>query len=117
VLQVDARKGTTMTALGDELVRYREAAEWKPLGACYGMDPMIFFPDMRDDFINWKNPRTLKLVSEARKICQKCPVAMKCLYMALDAGSDSDPAGIFCGTTPKQRKRMRLEWRAKGLIP
>ena len=44
-------------------------------------------------------------VEEAKKVCAGCPVTADCLKWALRAG---EPAGIWGGTTPDERRYLRL---------
>jgi WhiB family redox-sensing transcriptional regulator len=43
-------------------------------------------------------------VAAAKAICARCPVAADCLAWALGAG---EPAGIWGGTTPEERRLSR----------
>jgi hypothetical protein len=59
--------------------------------------PEYFFPEERD-------PVTRKMVIEfAKATCSRCPVRMMCLDYALSAGM----VGIWGGTTPEERSRIR----------
>jgi WhiB family redox-sensing transcriptional regulator len=44
-------------------------------------------------------------VEEAKQVCAVCPVTADCLSWALRAG---EPAGIWGGTTPDERRYLRL---------
>ena len=46
-------------------------------------------------------------ISVAREICADCPVQTECLAFALR----HDEPGVWAGTTPAQRHRMRRETR------
>jgi hypothetical protein len=67
--------------------------------------PDIFFPE---DFRakNKGQDKEMARLSEitAREICMRCPVMSKCL----EVGMYQD-YGIWGGTTPEQRKRLRKE--------
>lgn len=47
-------------------------------------------------------------IHRAIKLCGKCPVQAACLEYALDRG---EMHGVWGGTTPTQRKRLRRERR------
>jgi hypothetical protein len=64
--------------------------------------PAIFFPEdlvAKNDF-KMKND----LESTAREICFRCPVIAKCLKVGL-----YEPYGIWGGTTPAQREKIKRE--------
>ena len=71
--------------------------DWFPRAACRGLDPDLFFLGQ------WGNPETVK---EAKRVCAGCEVRRECLDYALD---NCERFGVFGGTTPKQRRRMRRE--------
>lgn len=70
--------------------------KWVDRSACRRTDPEVFFPD------NW-NARTVNI---AREVCADCPVTLQCLRFAIANYLDH---GMFGGTTPEQRKRLRGE--------
>jgi WhiB family redox-sensing transcriptional regulator len=76
---------------------------WTGYAACHvpGVDPELFFP-LAD-----AGP-ALPRVAAAKRICAGCPVRVNCLGWALRAG---EPAGIWGGTTPEERRGLR---RAQG---
>lgn len=61
--------------------------------ACKGKNPDLWFPE-RD-----QGP---KGGDEAKAICEGCPVIKECLAVGL-----SEDFGIWGGTSPAERKRMR----------
>ena len=62
--------------------------------------PNIFFPE---DYIGTSDAKTIAMMTEtARAICLRCPVMAKCLKVGM-----FEDYGIFGGTTPQQRKRIR----------
>ena len=71
---------------------------WTQRAACRapGVDPDLFFPAS-------DTPPPAQ-VSAARKICSRCPVKARCLQWALQTG---EPAGIWAGTTPAERRMLR----------
>lgn len=75
-------------------------AAWTDLAACRGpgVDPELFFP------VSEYGP-AVRQVAVAKAICARCPVASDCLVWALRAG---EAAGIWGGTTPEERRELRL---------
>jgi WhiB family redox-sensing transcriptional regulator len=71
--------------------------DWVARGACRDEDPEIFFP------IGPEPP--VALLTEARRICARCPVRPQCLRYAVETGQT---AGIWAGTTEPERRAMRL---------
>ena len=65
--------------------------------ACVDVDPELFFP-MKGESV------------EARAVCKSCPIIDRCLDYALHVKVD----GIWGGTTPDQRARIR---RKRGIVP
>lgn len=62
-------------------------------GACRekGVDPRIFFPTGNSSEL-----------SQARKVCGRCPVTKECLEFALKYGED----GVWGGTSERERRGM-----------
>lgn len=77
-----------------------EAAEqaWRDQAACVDADPRIF-TDPRPDSSD---------VRRAVDICQTCPAKQPCLETALRIEPAAD-VGIWGGTTPHARRRLRRE--------
>jgi WhiB family redox-sensing transcriptional regulator len=72
---------------------------WRQHAACRGADGDIFFPSARRHTIHtWK---------AAREYCDRCPVVNECLALALSQEPAEDRWGMFGGTTPSERRRMR----------
>ncbi len=69
--------------------------DWRQWAACLGADPGLFFPH-----------RGRGLVRPALKVCARCVVIEECLDYALEIGTSAD-FGIWGGTTPTQRIRLR----------
>lgn len=84
-------------------------SEWPELAACRdpGVDPEIFFP------LGEIGPGAGQIAA-ARAVCARCPVVSQCLDWALRAG---EPAGIWGGTTPDERRRLRRYARDAHLRP
>lgn len=73
--------------------------DWTSLAACRepGVDPEWFFP------VGETGPARRDVMA-AKAVCARCPVARDCLAWALRTG---EPAGIWGGTTPDERRTMR----------
>ncbi len=72
----------------------REAEEWMRQALCRGMPSNLFFPTSGAN-------TNLK---EARIVCAVCVVRAECLQYALRIRAE---AGIFAGTTPNDREKLR----------
>ncbi len=68
---------------------------WRAAGRCLSVDPGTFFPDPPE------------LAERAVRVCHGCPVAGPCLATAL---ATAEPEGIWGGTTPHERRAMRVVW-------
>jgi WhiB family redox-sensing transcriptional regulator len=73
---------------------------WAVAAACRDADPDLFFPESMED------------AGPAKRVCAGCPVALECFRFALDT---EQRWGVWAGTTPKQRTRLRT--RLKGMGP
>lgn len=71
-----------------------EFPAWMDDGLCAQTDPALFFPE------SGESPRL------ARSICAACPVRDLCLAWALE---HDERFGVWAGTTPTQRKKLRKE--------
>lgn len=78
---------SAITGLGD----------WRDSAACRDADPDLFFP------IGTTGP-ALHQVREAVRICQACPIQVRCLAWALEQGVTD---GVWGGTTAEQRRAIR----------
>ncbi len=65
--------------------------KWWDLGACRGLDAMIFYPDDDDDAV------------AAKAVCAECSVCSSCLEHAL---SIREKAGVWGGATERDRRRI-----------
>jgi WhiB family transcriptional regulator, redox-sensing transcriptional regulator len=81
-------------------------ASWADYGACRepGTDPDLFFP------VSDSGPAAGQIAA-AKAICSRCPVAAECRDWALAAG---EPAGIWGGTTPEERRLLRRSRRGRA---
>jgi WhiB family redox-sensing transcriptional regulator len=68
---------------------------WREHSACARVEPATFFPD---------NDKKADL---ALALCAGCSVSGHCLAAALGNG---EPEGVWGGTTPDERRRMRVVW-------
>ncbi|GAA2897095.1 WhiB family transcriptional regulator [Nonomuraea rubra] len=66
---------------------------WTSRAACRATDPDLFFP------LTWDGRH-----QPAMRICSNCAVRPRCLEWALEAG---EPDGVWGGTTPAERRRLR----------
>lgn len=72
-------------------------ANWRAAGACLHADPDLFFPISMTG-------RAVEQVAKAKSICARCEVRTQCLEFA----QANDPIyGIWGGTTPEERQRVR----------
>jgi WhiB family redox-sensing transcriptional regulator len=75
----------------------RSPLRWTARAACQDADPGLFFPITWDDHAGQDR-------EQARRICRSCPVQAICLDWALRTG---EPDGMWGGTTPEKRRRIR----------
>jgi WhiB family redox-sensing transcriptional regulator len=73
------------------------ASDWRGYGACLSADPELFFP------ISGRGPG-VRQVAGALRVCARCTVRQQCLDFALRM---NEPEGIWGGTTPEERLRVR----------
>ena len=77
---------------------------WAEQALCAQADPDAWFPEKGQH----------ALAKTAMRICRACPVRAQCLDYAL-SGADTwggIATGIWGGTTPRQRDRLRRQWNA-----
>lgn len=77
----------------DELLALLRPPAWHTDAACRGVGAATFFPE-RD-----------ASAAAARTICATCPVRADCLAAAHSYGTDT--AGVWGGTTARERARLR----------
>ncbi|MFG1851853.1 WhiB family transcriptional regulator [Actinomadura geliboluensis] len=70
---------------------------WSESASCRSLDPELFFPVSREAVYTAQ-------IAPIRRLCAACPVAGPCLEWALATG---EPHGIWAGTTPSERRRIR----------
>jgi hypothetical protein len=72
--------------------------DWRLDAACAQVDPELFFPE----------PGQLPQAAAAKAVCAGCAVRGPCLEAAAHGPqAHHDHSGIFAGTTPRQRVRLR----------
>lgn len=72
---------------------------WRQKARCKDMDVELFFPTDGVDADGFEiDDYTDEAVDEARITCDTCPVLKQCLLT-----NWLEPAGVFGGTTPKER--------------
>lgn len=72
-----------------DVPRFKESAR------CAETDPDAFFPE-----------RGVR-IGKIRDVCNRCEALDECLTYALDRELDGDTDGVWGGTSPEQRRRMR----------
>lgn len=71
---------------------FRPRPAWFDQAACTGLDPNLFHPVAGAVAVKFR----------AISICKRCPVREQCLEHFID-----EPLGIYGGTTPTERVRLR----------
>ncbi|HYB88349.1 MAG TPA: WhiB family transcriptional regulator [Streptosporangiaceae bacterium] len=79
--------------------------DWWPRAACRTVDPDLFFPASAD------GPSVMQ-IAVAKAVCARCEVRHECLAFALSTGQRH---GVWGGTSPNERQRLRNKARAAGL--
>lgn len=77
-----------------KLPSIRPAGPWTRQAACAGSDPDLWFTDTRSP----------AAYTEAKAICDRCPVQPQCLDWALEIRTTH---GLWGGLTPHQRRALR----------
>lgn len=75
--------------------------DWRARAACSGFPNEIFFPS---------SEAPERAVQKATSVCVICPVTEECLEYAFET---NQRAGIWGGTTERQRKSLRRKWLAE----
>lgn len=68
---------------------------WREKALCAQIGGDEFFPEKTGDHASWRR---------AVSVCRSCPVQVECLQYALD---NNEAFGVWGGTTPRQRGRIR----------
>ena len=74
-------------------------ANWRERANCKGIPTKVFFPAQGD----------FETLRRAKDLCATCPVMLDCLEDCLNAPQEHDWHGIFAGTGPRSRHKMRME--------
>jgi WhiB family redox-sensing transcriptional regulator len=69
---------------------------WTNDAACLGVDADVFYPVIAE-------PYPADVIADANAYCTTCPVRVACHDWALH----NEPDGIWAGTTPRARRRIR----------
>lgn len=77
------------------------ADDWRERAACARVTGISFFPA----------PNDAAEISRAKAVCFSCGVREACLLFALET---EQPDGIWGGSTPKERSRMRRQLLAEA---
>jgi WhiB family redox-sensing transcriptional regulator len=64
---------------------------WQDKGACRGLETAVFYPDPEEDG------------TEAKAVCDRCPVRQPCLEWAL---SNREKEGVWGGCNERERRRI-----------
>jgi WhiB family redox-sensing transcriptional regulator len=82
------------------------AADWRSAGACLHADPDLFFPISMTG-------RAIEQITKAKAICADCDVRRQCLEFAR---AQDAIHGIWGGTTPEERQRIRRRERRAARV-
>jgi len=80
-----------------DVERLLERPAWQQRAACRGKGTAAWFPEPGDD------------PEPARVICQSCPVNAECLEFAFGVVDARLLAGVWGGTSERERRRLRRE--------
>ena len=80
----------------DGIIGFRNQ-KWRLQAACADADPELFHPKRGEN------------AKKARAFCRRCPVWRSCLAFAVE----HNEIGIWAGTTEKQRRPLRKQYRAQ----
>ena len=73
--------------------------EWASRAACLGLPTEMFFPERGE------RPK------EVFDLCRRCPVRVECADLGLRCQESQFDYGIWGGTTSRDRRGFRSEWR------
>jgi WhiB family redox-sensing transcriptional regulator len=79
---------------------------WRARAACLNCPPDLFFPGDRSEVAEQR-------IEEAKRVCRSCEVSDECLAYALKT---EQAFGIWGGTDPKDRDRIRRRQRVFSLV-
>lgn len=78
--------------------------KWVNKAACRGIDNPAYIEDLRPNF---RQDRAWTV--EAKQRCRGCSVREDCFLYAMSL--ETDPGGVYGGTTGEDRKRLRTKVR------
>jgi len=81
-----------------DLFRIAERMDWHDNAACRELDPDAFFIE------HLKDDRYIRALARAKAVCRTCPVREECLDFAV---RNNEPAGVWGGLSPRERRRHR----------
>lgn len=84
-----------------DVITLEEDQRWRLEAVCTDLSSEAFFL-VGDD---------LEGMRKAQEICATCPVKQECLEFAIGT---NQTLGIWGGTTPNERRRLRREWIRKA---
>lgn len=88
----------------DDLIRFR-AAGWRQRAACLAKPTSLFFPESpSNQAADARATNTTDMYDAALAKCAVCPVRTECLEAHID-----EAHGVFGGTVPRERRRMRAD--------
>jgi WhiB family redox-sensing transcriptional regulator len=70
--------------------------DWRQHGNCRGLDVANFYPDLYD-------ATSIPQMAHVLAVCDGCKVLMDCLEYAID----NEALGVWGGSTPRERDRIR----------
>ena len=79
-----------------------DRVNWREQAACLGSRSDVFFPVESSR----GGRRSQNRVIAAKRICASCPVRSECLSYAV---TTIQPDGVWGGTTPEERQKLRKE--------
>lgn len=86
-----------------------ETDAWRRQGSCWPAPDLDGY-ELANHVARWFpssyqfHGRPISAVEQTREVCRACPVQDRCLAYALER---NEREGIWGGTTPSQRERMR----------
>lgn len=93
-------RGRRLVPLHTPAILTADAEPWMAEGTCTqpGSDPDAWFPS--------EGGRGQHAARAAKRVCRECPVVTACLAYAL---RNNEPYGVFGGTSPQDRAKMRRQ--------
>lgn len=82
---------------------------WRKDGACHNqphLTAQYFYPPGEVDK-GWQDPSVIGAGTQAKALCDTCPVEQPCLEYAM---ATNQPFGVWGGKDARQRRAMRRGW-------